>query len=255
MIRNRLYENGTYWNKTVLGTDSSETLRANTLWLDDRLFGGGGNDTLIADSDYALLVGGAGNDDIRGSDHGDDIYGDNPPVDDVFWDGANITVSNSPGNDDHIVGGWGNDAIDGGRGNDVIYGGFEKPVAVQAGLREHRQELLVALGELLRIAIDAHDQVGAKAGVESRVDPARGVAGLPARADAQLDDELPRPGPRRQDRPLPVDAKVRLAGERLADERRQRARQRQQRRDDQHARRRGPAWSEPWSWPKVRPRV
>ena len=69
MIRNRLYENGTYWNKTVLGTDSSETLRANTLWLDDRLFGGGGNDTLYGYAGNDSLIGDAGNDLLVGGEH------------------------------------------------------------------------------------------------------------------------------------------------------------------------------------------
>ena len=94
------------------------------------LNGGEGNDTLGAGNSAInplpagtpglVLIGGPGNDLLRGSDLNDTIFGgagNNNPVED-----GNNTIEGN-GGDDSLVGGAGDDTITGGAGNDLIQGG------------------------------------------------------------------------------------------------------------------------------------
>ncbi|MCX8155585.1 MAG: hypothetical protein N3J91_03895 [Verrucomicrobiae bacterium] len=74
------------------------------------IYGGDGNDLLVAGPTAIRIYGGAGNDTITGSPEDDELYGD---------DG---TGTSSDGND-VIEGLAGNDLIRGGRGNDILRGG------------------------------------------------------------------------------------------------------------------------------------
>jgi uncharacterized secreted protein with C-terminal beta-propeller domain len=88
--------------------------------------GGLGNDTIRIDVPgntrlATLLVGGAGNDDIRGGDGRDTIDG-GPGNDALNGGGGNDAVSGGAGVDS-LVGGLGDDVLDGGPGRDTLRGG------------------------------------------------------------------------------------------------------------------------------------
>lgn len=112
------------------GYDGNDTLRITNLVGNDTLYGGNGDDTIIAgygndrvygqadnDTIYGqwgndILLGGAGNDLVEGNDGDDYLYGEDGT--DILRGGAGA---------DRIWGGDGVDTISGGSENDIIYGG------------------------------------------------------------------------------------------------------------------------------------
>ena len=114
----------------LYGGSGNEALVAEGRELDARLYGGGGDDSLIINASYRpLAYGGAGNDYIR-TEEGGAIYGEDG--DDVL-DGGQITQSFGGAGNDIIYGymgygGEGSDTIysdgDGGAGDDKVYGEF-----------------------------------------------------------------------------------------------------------------------------------
>ena len=100
-----------------------------------RVDGGTGPDTLMADDGWNTMFGGAGNDSIVGGSGGNNLYGgdgnDTITSRSLATAPANSTLNGGPGNDtitgganvDNISGGDGNDVINGGAGADSITGG------------------------------------------------------------------------------------------------------------------------------------
>ena len=87
----------------------------------DRIWGGGGNDTIVDLSGNNQIWGGNGNDVITTGSGNDNI--DAGAGNDIVYAGAgNDCVLGGDGND-IIVGGAGNDTIDGGKGRDFLIGG------------------------------------------------------------------------------------------------------------------------------------
>jgi Ca2+-binding RTX toxin-like protein len=85
----------------------------------DVVLGGYDDDTLNGNFGNDVVFGGAHNDTLRGEDGNDILVGDTVP-------GLNFqdpTIVGGPGGNDFIGGGGGNDAAYGGHGNDTIYGG------------------------------------------------------------------------------------------------------------------------------------
>ncbi len=78
-----------------------------------RLYGGTGNDTLLASLGDDYLDGGVGNDDLDGNFGDDELYG---------GDGDD-TLSGGDGNDT-LYGGDGDDTLNSGAGNDILNGGI-----------------------------------------------------------------------------------------------------------------------------------
>ena len=96
----------------VVGSNLADSITvAGTLAIPVRLFGGAGNDTIIAGNDPTLIHGGIGDDTLTGGSANDRIYG--APGHDI--------LTGLAGND-LMVGGAGNDTISGGDGDDVLFG-------------------------------------------------------------------------------------------------------------------------------------
>ncbi len=87
----------------------------------DALYGGAGNDILSAGTGPATLDGGAGNDQLTGGPGNDVLTGDDGD-DTLIGGGGDDTMDGGAGND-ILQGGPGNDSMEGGSGNDSLYGG------------------------------------------------------------------------------------------------------------------------------------
>ncbi len=87
----------------------------------DVLYGGGGNDIISAGTGAATLDGGAGDDQLTGGPGNDLLTGDDGN-DTLIGGGGNDTLVAGAGND-ILQGDAGNDSLEGGSGNDSIYGG------------------------------------------------------------------------------------------------------------------------------------
>lgn len=113
---------------TATGGEGNDTLRstASAYGQQADLFGGPGDDTLIAGDAPNLLDGGPGDDELRGAgdtpgedtliggDGNDVLYGDRDPP---------PAIHNSDHGEDRIFGGAGNDLLDGGPDGDWLDGG------------------------------------------------------------------------------------------------------------------------------------
>ncbi len=92
-----------------------------------RLFGGNGNDRIIADPNAGLsdirlaMVGEAGDDSLVGTDSGESLLGGDGD-DTIIGNGGNDTIDGGAG-DDSMTSGAGNDVVDGGEGLSTIEGG------------------------------------------------------------------------------------------------------------------------------------
>ena len=82
-----------------------------TLGVPTRLFGMGGDDTIVAGNDNTLIHGGEGNDTLTGGSGNDRIHGSS----------GNDILTGNAGND-LLVGAGGDDTIDGGEGDDILFG-------------------------------------------------------------------------------------------------------------------------------------
>ena len=112
-----------------------ETLASGASSLDlsgaDNLFGGDGNDSIVAEGGGDVVQGGGGNDSIdagAGSDAafggaGRDTIDGGADADNLFGDGGDDSLQGGTGAD-QIFGGGGQDTIDGGADNDTIVGDF-----------------------------------------------------------------------------------------------------------------------------------
>ncbi|HTK33842.1 MAG TPA: calcium-binding protein [Caulobacteraceae bacterium] len=88
----------------------------------DGVYGGGGNDTVIALDGNDTIDGGDGNDDVNGNKGEDAVLGG--AGDDTVRGGqGDDTIFGGDGNDPHVNGNIGNDSVSGGNGNDTVYGG------------------------------------------------------------------------------------------------------------------------------------
>jgi len=108
-------ENGSWWSIggagndwlwTTDGADNDET-RGDEGY--DNIFGGGGNDLLTGNAGKDIVQGGFGNDDVDGGTE-----------DDVVSGGADSDVVFGRGNNDVVGGGSGDDYLSGGEGNDYL---------------------------------------------------------------------------------------------------------------------------------------
>jgi Ca2+-binding RTX toxin-like protein len=97
------------------GTDRSDFLKGNALA--NKIYGFGGQDTIIGNLENDQLSGGDGLDTLWGG-NGDDL---------LYGDGGNDRLSGDNGNDT-VFGGIGDDKLSGGVGNDWLYGGKGKDV-------------------------------------------------------------------------------------------------------------------------------
>ncbi|WP_373530162.1 choice-of-anchor D domain-containing protein [Nostoc sp.] len=102
------------------GTDSSEYLKGNAPA--NKIYGFGGNDTIVGNLKNDQLFGGDGNDSLWGQDGDDLLYGDSGN-DKLSGDNGNDTLFGGIG-DDLLNGNAGNDWLYGGNGNDVLTGGY-----------------------------------------------------------------------------------------------------------------------------------
>ena len=84
-------------------------------------------------NDYVVILGGAGNDTIVGTDGADYIDGNNHPTLGAFAD--NDTLNGGAGND-IIYGRAGNDVLDGGTGNDTLDGGDGDDILIVDSLQD-----------------------------------------------------------------------------------------------------------------------
>ena len=102
------------------------------------------NDELQGDAEANKFVGNLGNDKILGGGGNDTIYGDDSVIGSSGNDtaGGNDTLKGDAGNDkiyggfgnDSVFGGAGNDTIDGGAGNDTLYGDDVNARGVHTGV-------------------------------------------------------------------------------------------------------------------------
>jgi Ca2+-binding RTX toxin-like protein len=97
---------------TLSGSDGHDTLRAFGFNGFLSLYGGAGDDILVAGNVASTLNGGLGNDSISGSDGNDLLQGD--WGDDMLFGGDG---------DDNLDGWYGNDVLQAGAGDDNLYGG------------------------------------------------------------------------------------------------------------------------------------
>lgn len=115
--------------ETVYGGDGNDSVIASAG--DKSLFGGRGADTLTGSSGNDLidgeggndsLLGGTGNDQMRGADGADYLAG-NDGMDTMSGGMGNDTMLGG-GGDDLLTGGDGNDEMNGNTGHDTLYGSF-----------------------------------------------------------------------------------------------------------------------------------
>ena len=108
----------------LMGYDGADTIDAHLAPHDDTLFGGAGNDSILAGSGYNRVNGNTGDDTIVGkSATGDWLLGGqgNDSIDASHSTGHNILNGNLGA--DTLHGGSGGDSLRGGQGDDVIVGG------------------------------------------------------------------------------------------------------------------------------------
>jgi Ca2+-binding RTX toxin-like protein len=123
------------------------------------IFGGDGNDVIVAGSGDSQIDGGAGNDKIVGGAGNDTLCGGNGNDvivgglgnDTIFGDAGNDVINGGVG-DDLLLGGDGNDVLDGAVGNDRLYG--------QAG----NDTLIGGVGNNILVGGDGNDKIIARYG-------------------------------------------------------------------------------------------
>lgn len=130
-------------DRTIYGTDDSETLRGG--WLRDDIYGFGGDDLIYGGRNHDRIDGGDGNDRIFGGEGGDRLYG-GLGFDEIHGgEGADLLVAGTAGGavygdrgEDSIwitsgqaEGGWGDDNFV--TGDYGVYGWAAGPVAITGG--------------------------------------------------------------------------------------------------------------------------
>jgi Ca2+-binding RTX toxin-like protein len=123
------------------------------------IFGGSGNDVIVAGSGDSQISGGDGNDKIVGGRGNDTLCGDNGNDvivgglgnDTIFGEAGNDVINGGLG-DDLLLGGDGNDVLDGAVGNDHLYG--------QAG----NDTLVGGVGNNILVGGDGNDKLVARPG-------------------------------------------------------------------------------------------
>lgn len=117
----------------TISVNYSETIQfgSGTAGGNDTIFGGSGedviladrgNDTVFGDADADAILGGAGSDTLRGGTGNDAIFGDS--LSPGFAGPDDIDVISGDEDDDFLVGGGLGDSLDGGLGNDVLLGDY-----------------------------------------------------------------------------------------------------------------------------------
>ncbi len=112
----------------IEGNDDNDLIRVNVA---ATVLGGAGADNLIGSNFDDQLRGGSGADEIDGNDGADQIFGDDGA--DILRGGAGNDVIEGGAGKDTINGGDDNDWIDGGDGNDNINGGNQDDVIFGGG--------------------------------------------------------------------------------------------------------------------------
>ncbi|WP_117208016.1 calcium-binding protein [Allorhizocola rhizosphaerae] len=102
----------------LIGGDGDDTLRGDHG--SNRLYGNGGDDTVFGRSGADTIYGGAGNDVLEGMDDDDDVYGGDGN-DRIGGGNGDDFLSGEAGND-VLEGGFGFDSLLGGAGNDQLFG-------------------------------------------------------------------------------------------------------------------------------------
>ncbi len=121
--------NSSYVEPIANGTDRIDNgdgiSSAGTVWQDDRVRAGAGNDTVLSGLGNDYVDGGTGADSIDGGDGNDSLFGGAGTFNDTILGGiGNDTIDGGDGNDS-LLGGAGTDSILGGAGNDYVDGGTE----------------------------------------------------------------------------------------------------------------------------------
>jgi hypothetical protein len=116
-------------NDFIQGDDNSTSENPDTL------YGEAGNDTLIGGYGYSffgnILVGGTGDDSMKGADGNDSLYGGSDNDSLVGETGSDLMLGD--GGDDTIEGGYGNDFIYSGTGINDMFGGSGDDVFISEG--------------------------------------------------------------------------------------------------------------------------
>lgn len=107
--------------ENVYGSQGIDTIIAQrTLTVANRLYGNGGDDTILAGpGNDPAVSGGAGRDDVRGEAGDDAVYGG--AGEDVLWGGPGTDVLWGDAENDQLSGGPGADTSNGGTGTDTAY--------------------------------------------------------------------------------------------------------------------------------------
>ncbi len=113
-------DKGVTQNMYVLGGDGDDTIKGGSG--NDRLYGGAGDDYIRGGDGDDRIFGGEGNDKLKGSSGKDYIEGG--AGNDNMNGGSGYDVLYGLSGDDTLEGGAGNDYLDGGTGNDALKGGF-----------------------------------------------------------------------------------------------------------------------------------
>lgn len=173
---------------------------ANGTALQDKMFGGSGNDVFLSFSDLggSLIRGQGNNDTVYGSDYADVIMGD-PGFDTLHGGGGNDSINGGSGRDtlygddgddslvgagqrDSLYGGLGDDVILGGLGNDTLDGGGNTAVgdtcngqgqeAIGAGDTAVNCEIVSGIPRLLKglAVIQSYNQPGRKVLSDEQLD-------------------------------------------------------------------------------------
>ena len=116
--------------EAVYAGDGNDTIEANAYHVSMSIYGGGGNDRLLAGQADDLLSGDDGNDILEGRNGADLLFGgagndhiNSGTGDDVVYAGAGDDNINAAGNDDIVYAGDGADVVWANWGDDVVYGG------------------------------------------------------------------------------------------------------------------------------------
>lgn len=107
------------WQTDYRVSGKSDTLIAGNA-LDNRIWGGDGNDILTGGDGNDILYGGNGHDFLVGDGGNDQLYGGNG--NDVLYGGAGDDILDGGAGDDRLYGGCGNDTLVWSGGNDLLYG-------------------------------------------------------------------------------------------------------------------------------------
>ncbi|AWJ82346.1 hypothetical protein TSH58p_02115 (plasmid) [Azospirillum sp. TSH58] len=92
------------------------------------LFGQGGNDDILGNTDADYIDGGDGNDTLYGSFGNDSLYGGSG-ADTLYGNDNNDLLSGDIG-DDFLYGGNNNDTLYGGAGNDTLFGDYGSDIGL-----------------------------------------------------------------------------------------------------------------------------